>query len=83
MNKGQSYKKAFVKELSRSAVIGLLESFAIGDYMTGGAMHRAVGKKFFDSYMKSKAAKAAAKSIVKIGQNHYFDPIDVTYKIIN
>jgi hypothetical protein len=67
-------------ELSRSAVIGLLESFTIGDYMTGGSMHRAVGKKFFDSYMKSKAA---VKSIVKIGQNHYFDPIVVTYKIIN
>ena len=83
MNKGSSYKKAFAMEIGRSAVITTLESFAIGDYMTGGAMHRAVGKKIFDSYMKSKAAKTAAKSIVKIAQNHYFDPIDATYRVIN
>ena len=83
MNKGQSHKKAYAIELGRSAATNALISLAVDDYMTGGVMHRAVGKKIFDSYMKSKAAKTAAKSIVKIAQNHYFDPIDATYRVIN
>ena len=52
MNKGQSYKKAYAIELGRSAATIALISLAVGDYATGGAMHRAAGKKIFDSYVK-------------------------------
>lgn len=79
MNKGQSYLKASTIEMGRSFVKSALVSFGTADIATGGMVHRAVGKKIVDSYMKSKAAK----SVVKISQNHYFDPIDVPFKTVN
>lgn len=78
MNKGQSYGKAWAMELGRTTVINTLVGIGTMDVMTGGYLHRAAGKKFVDSYLKSKAAKA----VIKIAQDHYYDPIDTTFKVI-
>ena len=82
MNKGQSYTKATWMEAGRQTVTGLLLTSAstvtMADIMSGGQLHKALGKKCVDSYLKSKAAK----SVIKIAQNPKFDPIDVAFKII-
>lgn len=78
MNKGQSYAKAWTIELGRATVINTLVGIGTMDVITEGYLHRAAGKKIVDSYLKSKAAKA----VVKIAQNHYYDPIDTTFKVI-
>ena len=78
MNKGQSYGMAWTIELGRTTVINTLVGIGTMDVMTGGYLHRAVGKKFVDSYLKSKAAK----SVLKIAQDHYYDPIDTMFKVI-
>lgn len=76
MNKGKSHTQAELIEFGRQSTISALTAVGTMDVLTGGALHRAVGKKITDSYLKSKAAK----SVVKITQNHYFDPIDTVFK---
>ena len=79
MNKGQSYKKAWAVELGRSTTINALVSIGTMDVLTGGALHKAIGKKIVAQYMKTKAAK----SVIKIVKNSKFDPIDVAYEIFD
>lgn len=79
MNKGQSYLKAESIEAGQYMVKSSLLTIGTMDVLTGGQLHRAVGKVVVDKYMKSKAAK----SVIKIAQNHKFDPIDVPFKIVN
>ncbi|NSK80137.1 hypothetical protein HQK08_09465 [Blautia massiliensis] len=83
MSKGSSYTKAQLMEYGRIAVknvvmTGIMDQMLLGGYIRKTTIHLA-GKKFVDSYMKTKATQ----SIAKIAQNHKFDPIDVTYKIVN
>ena len=83
MNKGASYTKAQLMEYGRTAVMsmvatGVMDQMLLGGYIRKTTIHLA-GKKFVDSYMKTKAKQ----SVIKISQNHKFDPIDVAYKIIN
>lgn len=82
MDKGASYTKAQLMEYGRTAVMsmvatGVMDQMLLGGYIRKTTIHLA-GKKFIDSYMKTKAKQ----SIIKISQNHKFDPIDVAYKII-
>ena len=79
IQKGDSRKVARAKEFCSQVAIGTEGVITITDFASGGALHRTVGKKFAESYAKKKAAK----SIVKIAQNHKFDPMDVAYKTIN
>lgn len=83
MSKGSSYTKAQLMEYGRIAVknvvmTGIMDQMLLGGYIRKTTIHLA-GKKFVDSYMKSKATQ----SLAKIAQNHKFDPIDVVYKIVN
>ena len=81
MDKGSSYTKAQLMEYGRIAVknivkTGIMDQMLLGGYLRKTTIHL-VGKKFVNSYMKTKAAR----SVVKIAQNHKFDPIDTTYRM--
>ena len=89
MNKGHSHTTSFTMELGRSAITNSLISIGTLDIITGGTVHKVagkyasntcktVGKRAVDSYMKKKMAK----SVVRIAQNKYFNPIDVPYKFV-
>ena len=80
---GQSKSVARGKEYVRSRITMLGTTAIMLDIMSGGEIHRAAGRDFVRMYKKSKVAKAAVKTVVKIAQDKKFDPIDVAFKVLD
>ena len=84
---GCSKRIARGKEQVRKSTINTAIDLTLLDIQTGGAVHRTAGKVFNatagKAFSKAWEQRNARKSIIKIPQNKFFDPIDVKYKIVD
>lgn len=72
MKKGKSHTRAQVKEFVGQTAATL----AITDVLSGGVMHKSIGRVITNKYSQYKVDKL----IPKITQNSKFNPIDVPFK---
>lgn len=86
VQKGYTKRVARGKESVRQYMIRIGSTFVVADFYSNGAMHKKmiingkkVAKKLFDLYNDEKTRK----TVVRISQNHNYDPIDVTWRFVD